>query len=472
MKALLRNDWANDVKKAINDFLLTYKNDSNLNKDYVVFDFDNTCRIFDSEETTLKHQLNVMAFPNNPISIKELLTTNLKNFENEFLSKKYGKVIISDWVDDICVAFNVLNDKYGPFDVKGLSKAKQKIVHKDIYWIEFVSKIWTLYKVLVDVIDSKIAYVWLTCWFSNFTQTDLYNLAYDAFKTYSKVNTFEITYQTSEKIDSKVGVVTTTFRYGISVSKNIIELMSCLKSANIDIYVCSASTNMVVKAAVDYFKLNKYVDGITGMSLKIKDGKYINEYDITNTGYLEKKNNEFIIKSIKTNAIAHGSGKVKVILETFAKKYNKGPIAAFMDATGDFNFATEFSNLKLVVCFNSAKKSITEGGGFISTLAIYQKEALKYALKKANKNNDTLYVLQGRDENKKRVLINSNSSVIFKSNAYRLFANNDSYKLLNIFIENSYNCKQIIDTYCIKGHDEKYNLSYGFLKQYDGYHSK
>ena len=100
MKTLLRNDWANDVKKAINDFLLTHKNDSNLNKDYVVFDFDNTCCIFDSEETTLKHQLNVMAFPNNPISIKELLTTNLKNFENEFLSKKYGKVIISDWVDD------------------------------------------------------------------------------------------------------------------------------------------------------------------------------------------------------------------------------------------------------------------------------------------------------------------------------------------------------------------------------------
>ena len=143
---------------------------------------------------------------------------------------------------------------------------------------------------LVDVINSKIAYVWLTSWFSNFTQTDLYNLAYDAFKTYSKVNTFEKTYKTSEKICSKVGVVTATFRYGISVSKNIIELMDCLKKANIDIYICSASINMVVKAAADYFKLNKYVDGIIGMSLKIKDGKYINEYDITNTGYLEKKN--------------------------------------------------------------------------------------------------------------------------------------------------------------------------------------
>jgi hypothetical protein len=159
-------------------------------------------------------------------------------------------------------------------------------------------------------------------------------------------------------------------------------------------------------------------------------------------------------------------------LDTCVKKYNKGPIAAFMDATGDFNLATEFSNLKLVVCFNSAKKPITEGGGFISTLAIYQKEALKYTLKKANKNNDTLYVLQGRDENKKRVLINSNSSVVFNCKAYRLFADNDSYKLLNILIENSYNCKQIIDTYCIKGYDEKYNITYGFLNQYDGYHSK
>ena len=90
MKTLLRNDWANDVKKAINDFLLTYKNDSNLNKDYVVFDFDNTCCIFDSEEMTLKHQLNVMAFPNNPISIKELLLSNLGDVDKIYKSGKHG----------------------------------------------------------------------------------------------------------------------------------------------------------------------------------------------------------------------------------------------------------------------------------------------------------------------------------------------------------------------------------------------
>ena len=248
--------------------------------------------------------------------------------------------------------------------------------------------------------------------------------------------------------------------------------MSCLTLANIDVYICSASINMVVKAAVDYFKLNKYVSGIIAMALKTNNGLYINEYDLENNGFLIKENNDFVKRKVHTNAVTQASGKVIAINEILYKKYNKGPIAGFMDATGDFNFATEYRNLKLVVCFNSAKKSIKEGGGLISTLAIYQKEALKYNLKKANLNDDTLYVLQGRDENNKRNLINSNSSITYLSKSFRLFANNDSYKLLNIFIENHYDTKQILNKYSLVGYDEKSKLDYGFLKEYDGYHSK
>ena len=61
MKLLSRKDWANDVKQAVNAFIIDNYNNTNLKKDYVIFDFDNTCSIFDCEETTLKYQLLVMA---------------------------------------------------------------------------------------------------------------------------------------------------------------------------------------------------------------------------------------------------------------------------------------------------------------------------------------------------------------------------------------------------------------------------
>ena len=351
MKLLSRKDWANDVKQAVNDFIIDNCNNTNLKKDYVVFDFDNTCSVFDCEETTLKYQLLVMAFPNAPIKMKDLLTSNISNIEKTYYSNKYGEIKILDWIDDICNAFDILNNKYGPFGVTGLSKSKQKIVHKDIYWKEFVCKIWCLYEILSEVIDNKEAYIWLICWFSNFAEKELYELSYKAYKANSKINTKEEVYTTSDQIKSHVGVVSCRFIYGISVSKNIQELMSCLTKANIDIYICSASINMVIKAAVDYFKLDSYVSGIIAMALKLENGRYINEYDLTNNGFLVKENNEFIKKKVNSNAVTQASGKVKAINEILYKKYNKGPIAGFMDATGDFNFASEYKDVKLVICF-------------------------------------------------------------------------------------------------------------------------
>ena len=117
--------------------------------------------------------------------------------------------------------------------------------------------------------------------------------------------------------------------------------------------------------------------------------------------------------TLPTKAQTQGVGKVTAIVNAIAPSYNgAGPLAGFMDSTGDYNFCTEFANLKLVICFNRASRKITDGGGVISELAIYQRDTLGFDLAKANANGDTLYLLQGRDENGMRGLRASDSTLL------------------------------------------------------------
>ncbi|MBQ0144723.1 MAG: hypothetical protein KBS78_06065 [Bacteroidales bacterium] len=53
-------DWAPDVRSALNDFIRTYGNGPQ--KEYVVFDFDNTTSIFDISEQLMIYQLETMSF--------------------------------------------------------------------------------------------------------------------------------------------------------------------------------------------------------------------------------------------------------------------------------------------------------------------------------------------------------------------------------------------------------------------------
>ena len=73
-----RDDWADDVKAAINALVDTYGKASATYADpYVVFDFDNTCSIFDVEEQLAIHQLNTMTFAITPEELPAVLEEGL-----------------------------------------------------------------------------------------------------------------------------------------------------------------------------------------------------------------------------------------------------------------------------------------------------------------------------------------------------------------------------------------------------------
>ena len=132
-----------------------------------------------------------------------------------------------------------------------------------------------------------------------------------------------------------------------------------------------------------------------------------------------------------------------------------------MDSGGDFHFCTEYSSLKLVVCFNTANKSPEDGAGLVAETALYERDDLGYDLRKANDAGDTFYLLQGRNENGLRSLIPSNATIKFGSSEEKLFKGPENQALLESFKADNLSVKDIFDTYAL-----------GAIEGFTGYHSR
>ena len=471
---LKREDWDDFVKKSLNDLMNMYGKTKTGENNYVVFDFDNTCSIFDIEEQLAIYQLSKMAFNIKKEELANILKTGLSNLDEDLTDLGYGKGSYNDWIDDITNAYDYLYDEYGPFTAKGLDDDKEKEVINDPMWLEFATKMRTMYDLVYDNESADVAYPWILYWFTGMTEDEVYNLAFKSHTFYKKAVSTKKTWTSPDTIDSKVGQVQYTYIAGIQVSENIIELWKALRIAGIDVWVCSASSIDVVKAAVDVWGLHDYISGILAMTNKIEKGKYINEYDYENGTYQKGLENGLWIKGkLFTRAETQGVGKVTAINNTLFVEYGHGPIAGFMDSTGDYNFCTEYNTLKLVCCFNRASRKVTDGGGVIAEVAVYEEDILGYDLEKANAVGDTLYVLQGRDENGLRSLRNSRKSIILGEVDEKLFANENNEIQLTYIIDNKMKVKDIIDKFAIKTSSEESEIGfrYGFLNEYAGYHT-
>lgn len=473
-----RDDWADDVKAAINDFMDLYGHASeNYNENsYVVFDFDNTSSIFDIEEQLAIYQLQVMAFAFTPDEITDILLTEVGDHDEDRTELGYGNGSYNDWAADITAAYTYLYEEYGPFSAAGLDEEAQAEIHADEQWLEFATKIRAMYDLVYDAESASVAYPWVLYWFTGMTQQEVYDLAYASHTYYGALETSTETW-TSPDIDSKVGVVEYTWNSGTGVSENIKELWKTLDANGIDVWVCSASAVEPVRAAIDAFGLHDYCTGMVAMTRVLdEDGKFVNEYDYetgyawfaTEDGWEEATENP-------TKAQTQGVGKVVSIQNALWPIYNCGPLAGFMDSTGDYNFCTEFASLKLVINFNRASRKVTDGGGVIAELAIYQRDTLGYDLATANEAGDTLYVLQGREENGHRGFRNSNLTMTYGATEEKLFKNEDNQTQLQYMIDNEMTTEEIINTFAMKtAADDENNvlgIKYGFLKEYAGYHN-
>lgn len=474
-----RDDWADDVKAAVNDFMDMYgKASENYaeGESYVVFDFDNTCSIFDVEEQLAAYQLRTMTFAFTPEELPDILKEGIGDL-NEVRENDYSEPSsYQAWINDIVKAYTYLYNTYGPFTAAGLDEAKQAEVQADPQWVEFATKMRAMYLFVGDMESASVSYPWVLYWFTGMTEQEVYDLAYASHSKYVNVETEAVTWTSPEDIESEVGVVTVDFTDGTCVSENIKELWKTLDENGIDVWVCSASATDPIRAAIDAWGLHDYLTGMLAMTNIVgEDGKYVHKYDYENgCGWLNDGNGGWVRDDAPIKAQTQGVGKVEAINNAIYPKYGCGPLAGFMDSTGDYNFCTEFANLKLVIDFNRANRKPKDGGGIIAAVAMYQRDTLGYDLATANAAGDTLYVLQGREENGLRGFRNSNYTMRLGATEEKLFANDDVTAVLNYMIDNALTTKEAIDLFAIKSStvaEPLFDFAYGFLKEYAGYHN-
>lgn len=447
---LQHQDWSEDVRDGLNCFM---DDCAGMENAYVVFDFDNTTSIFDVEEQLAIYQLETMSFALDPEQLPRVLATGLEEAPSE----------CDAWIRDISSAYSRLYTQYGPFTPRGLDGPVLDALHSDPQWLEFATKMRAMYDRVGEWASIDDSYNWILYWFCGMTEDQVYDIAYASHRKYSTVSTTVETWTSPSGLSSCVGQVSVTWTRGVQVSENIRELWRCLDENGIDVWVCSASGIDQIRAAVDAFGLRDYCSGVLAMTIS-RDGSglYASSYDYT-SGYAAIPSSDGWTKDSRaTGAQTAGPGKVAAIMNAIAPLYGGAtPLAGFMDSTGDFNFCTEFSSLRTVVCFNRANRRITDGGGLIAEVAMYEKETLGYDYKKAGMAGDTFYLLQGRDENGLRSFRSSNRTLRYGADEERLFANQDNEDQLAEMIRNRLTVKQAIDAYSGK-----------FLTSYSGYHSR
>ena len=508
---LTREDWAADVKQGLNDFM-TLHGGGEKDGTYVVFDFDNTCSIFDTQVMMLVYQAERMAFAVDPNGLRQALTDPLERAD---VPDDAGLTEL-DWIEDITQAYTKLWETYGPFTPAGVDDATAERLWQDPYYTEFLVKMKALYSRVSSTESADVSCFWLHSAFTGMTREEYYRLAVQCFQHYSQVNSSYVTVVSPDPslIPSRTGQRSTTITRGVYVTENIRELMQALSANGVEIYVCSASMDLTVCAAVDACGLRDHVTAVLGVSSKMKNEngrEVLASLPAENGGFawyptgettaflagksFEETGEAFSKQPADTlsgnngtselpwksgsralQALPHGVGKRIAIDNAIVPEYGHGPAAGFMDSSGDFNFCTEYASLELVVCFNRGWRYVTDGGGLVGEVALLQ-ASRGVTLESARAAGDTLYLLQGRDETGKGCFIADHGSVHLvpdQPSVYRLLENDQNEQMLSYMKEKNLSVAECFNTFSLRTKEGKENLfsfPYGFLDSYDGYHS-
>ena len=384
--AVTSQQWEPSAKTGINDFLAAYGNKSanyQAGQSYAVFDFDNTTSIMDVEEQLQIWQLDHLAFAIQPNQMEQVLLTGIPA---DKLDATYGaqdgdgnQVTIRNAIKDAAAA-------YGRLYSKGLVKTQgsepSTTLQNNTDYQEFRAKMRWLYDAIGETMDASVSYPWVTYWFTGMTPQQVYDLAIACDSYYgdpAKGQSWSKgSYESPSNLNSQTGPVKISYKLGITVTPEIKELYKNLADNGIDCWVNSASPVDVVKAAVDYFQVPG-VKGVVAMTNKLdKNGKYINAYDYD------------------LHAQTQGVGKAETIDKIIAPQYQgHGPLFAAMDSQGDFNFCTEYKDTKAVLILNRKR---SDDAALCAGIAHWQQQT-NITLAKANAAGDTLFLLQGRNEN-------------------------------------------------------------------------
>jgi predicted peroxiredoxin len=376
-RTLAENNWAPYTYGALirliaNNGVFSQSYDHN-RKPYAIFDFDNTTVINDVEEALLVYQLENLVFKITPDDIIDVLETGVPDvnaYFNEAYNNKAGQRVTVAMVARDCEnAYRYLYANYAGFNAGGTtSLADIKMTNQ---YKEFTTKIRYLYEAINGTFESSVGYPWVTYLFTGMLPSEVQTLAEKSNDYWLNYGGFtKITWTSPETYPSETGVVSTSFKTGIAVPKEMQDLYATLMDNGIEVYICSASFHdvIIVFGTNPKYGFKVPAKNIFAMRLKKDDsGRYIHEFD---NDYFQTQ----------------GKGKTQTINAFIrGKHHNMDPVFVAGDSAGDYNMMTDFDGIQLGLILNRYKNDAIKELSQIAASTIG--------------NTDARYVLQGRDEN-------------------------------------------------------------------------
>ncbi|MDF2681789.1 MAG: phosphoserine phosphatase [Brevibacillus sp.] len=369
-QVLDKGKWAPATYQAVNELITkhgvkspSYHPDK---KPYVVFDWDNTSIMNDTEEALFVYQINHLAYKLTPDEFGKVIRTNVPEgpFADGYKNTDGEQVTLDAIATDLVSDYKFLYENY-----KGLkgTKSLEEVTATESF-ADFRTKLFFLYEAINETHSTSIGYPWVLYLFTNMTVDEVHKLA-EASNDVSLGMAIQTETWTSPKaLAGKTGVVTASHTTGLRLTSEVGNLMNTFRSNGIDVYVVSASLEDVVRvfATLPKYGYNLPSENVIGMRLAIENGLITNKYQAN-------------------YPITVGHGKTEVIQSVLEKKYGHGPIFIAGDSNGDFEMMTELHSVKLALVVNRVKS------GKIGQQAAKAAEQL-------GKTNPSV-VLQGRDEN-------------------------------------------------------------------------
>ncbi|WP_137935701.1 HAD family hydrolase [Chitinivorax sp. B] len=333
---------------------------------YVVFDWDNTSIMHDTEEALLMYQINHLAFRLTPAEFAAIVKQGVPagNFSADYKNTDGQLVSLDSISSDLIDDYSEIHQRY-----KGMagSQSLEEVQDSDVF-ADFRAKLYFMYEAINDTHGPNIGYPWVIYFFANMAVKEVATLAEASNDNGLGDAIRKVKYTSPASRSGKAGIVNTAHTHGLRLTPEIANLMHVLQANGIDVYVSTASLEDVVRV---FATLPKYGYGldpkqILGLRLETTaDGVFKNAYK---AGW----------------PLNWGPGKTELIKRELVTKKGYGPLMVFGDSDGDYDMLRDFPDTQLGVIVNRLKK------GKIGTLCSQAAESL-------GKPN-ARYVMQGRDE--------------------------------------------------------------------------
>jgi phosphoserine phosphatase len=351
-------------------------------KPYVVFDWDNTAIMNDTEEALYMYQIENLAFKLTPEEMGALVRKNVPEgpFVKDYNNAAGQPVTVDDIATDIVNSYRFIYDNYIGF--KGLMSFED--IKKTAEYQDFRAKMWYAYDAIGETHGTKVSYTWVLFFFKNMTTAEVQALA-------EKSNDYALgqaikkdKWVSSASLPGKAGVVGVSRTTGLRITEEIADLMATFRDNGIEVFVCTASLADVVAVFAGNPKYGYRVPAanVIGMELDKVNDVYQDSYK---KGWVQT---------------AEG-GKTVAIKQVLADKRGD-PLFIAGDSNGDWNMMVDFKGIKRILVVNRLKGGKKIGALSAEAAATIGKPNARVLLQGRNENTGlwmpTEYMLKiGRD---------------------------------------------------------------------------